>query len=139
MINKKQGITIHNTGNNLSAKKNSRKIKYNEWNGYHYLVDDIEIIQLSEDFEIVHHTGKGFDAGNTNTISIAICLSTSNKYIKAEEKAIILIKKLMIKYDLNFNDIYFHCDWNTTTYCPHRILDNFTKKEWIERKLKSGK
>ena len=135
MINTIIGITIHNTNNDLSAKENLSKIINNNWNGYHYLVDEDEIIKLCRDNDVIFHTGKGYDQGNLKTISIGICKSTTNKYHDAEKNAIKLIVQLMSKYNIGKNAIYFHCDWNKTSFCPHRILSEFTKKEWIERRF----
>lgn len=127
-----KGITIHNTNNEYSAKKNYELLLKNQkTNLCHYLIDDEEIINtLSEDVEAMH-TGKGYDNGNKYTIAIEICKSRCDEeaYLKAEKKAIKFIKKLMKKYNLTKEDIYFHNDFNKQMYCPHRILDIYKKKE----------
>ena len=44
------------------------------------------------------------------------------------------IKTLLDKYNLTTKDIYFHNDFNTRTYCPHKILDYYgNKKNFIEK------
>lgn len=99
----------------------------------HYFVDENDIIQATSLEEPTWHTGKGFDAGNMNTISIEICSKGSNEeYKRAEENALFLIRQLMTNYNLTSDDIYFHRDFDTSFYCPHRILDNYSKTEWIE-------
>lgn len=127
-----KGITIHNTGNDLTAQDNYELLKNDmTLNLCHYLVDENEVINvLSEKFE-AHHTGKGYDFGNRFTIAIEICRSTSEDeiYFKAEQNAVKLIKKLMKKYKLSKDDLYFHLDFNTNARCPHRILDIYEQKE----------
>ena len=120
-----KGITIHNTGNNLSANDLYLLLKKRgSLNLCHYLVDEKDVIQtLPEDVQ-ASHTGRGYDFGNRYTVAIEICRSTCDKqlYLKAEKNAVKLIKKLMKKYKLNNNDLYFHLDFNDTR-CPHRALE----------------
>ena len=129
---KVKGITIHNTGNDLSAQDQYKILVQNKkTNLCHYLIDENEIINtLSEDME-ASHTGAGYDYGNRFTIAIEICRSRSDEetYLKAQKKAIDFIKKLLKKYKLTNEDIYFHKDFSYTTYCPHRILDIYKTKE----------
>ncbi len=127
-----KGITIHNTGNTNTAQELYQLLKKeNQLNYCHYLVDENEVINtLSEDIEAIH-TGKGYDFGNRYTIAIEICRSQSDEdtYLKAEVKAVKLIKKLMKKYKLTNDDLYFHIDFNEQSKCPHRILDIYKTKE----------
>ena len=128
-----KGITIHNSNNAFSAKENAKLIGTKGYNSYHYLVDENEVIKLNDDV-IVWHTGKGYDNGNLNTISVCICKSITTNYLEAEKQAVLLIKKLLNKYGLSKNDLYFHNDWNITKWCPHRTLDIYkSKTNWIER------
>ena len=126
------GITIHNTGNELSARDNYRRLEQLfRTNLCHYLVDEKEVIQTTQDTDIAYHTGKGYDLGNKYTLAVEICRSTCEDdiYLKAEKKAISLIKKLMKKYELKRSDIYFHCDFDEQARCPHRILEKYKNKE----------
>lgn len=136
-----KGITIHNTNNEFSAKENVKMmnelIEQNIKVSVHYFVDAEEYIQASPLDQPTWHTGKGYDQGNMSTISIEICSKGSeDEYKKAEENALFLIRILMSKYDLRSNQIYFHRDFDTSFYCPHRILDKysleqFPKEKWI--------
>lgn len=125
------GITIHNTGNDMSAKRNFRLMsKRLSDKGCHYLIDENEIIQcLPLDYR-AYHTGKGDDWGNNHTIAIEICRSTSDleTYMAAQERAVDFIKELMMECELSTEDIYFHNDFNHQTYCPHRILQLYGNK-----------
>ena len=95
--------------------------------------DENEVIQAMPLNYCVYHTGMGIDWACKHTLAIEIARSQSSLYPKAEEKAVEYIKYLMERYKLTKDDIYFHNDFNQRTYCPHRILDQYTKKQWIER------
>ena len=130
-----KGITIHNTGNDYSASELYEILKNDETLNYcHYLIDEKEIKQTIPDDMSASHTGKGYDFGNKYTIAIEICRSTCEEelYLEAEKKAVKHIKKLMKKYKLTNNDLYFHMDFNPQARCPHRILDIYgTQEEFI--------
>ena len=84
-----KGITIHNTGNDYSAKELSNMLKDKmQFNLCHYLVDEKEVIQMIPEDQEAEHTGKGYDFGNRYTIAIEICRSTCGKelYFKAQKK-----------------------------------------------------
>lgn len=135
---KVKGITIHNTGDSLSAKAKYEQLStIKKPNLCHYLVDEKDVINTWPETEQASHTGKGYDLGNMNTIAIEICRSTSaeNIYFKAQKNAVNLINKLLAKYNLGLNDIYFHVDFNPNYRCPHRILDIYTTKEQFINKL----
>lgn len=130
-----KGITIHNTNRDESANELYEEFKkQKKYNLCHYLVDEENVIQtLSEEYE-ASHTGKGYDFGNRFTIAIEICRSTCEDelYLKAQSRAIKLIKKLMKKYKLSEKDIYFHNDFDNHKYCPHKIFELYkTKEEFI--------
>lgn len=127
-----RGITIHNTGNELSAKEMyDVLVQEKRMNLCHFIIDEKEVINSYPVEYEASHTGKGYDFGNKYTLAIEIARSRSEEelYLKAQTKAVAFIKKLMKKYKLTTNDIYFHIDFNPQTYCPHRILDIYKTKE----------
>lgn len=131
-----KGITIHNTGNDLSAYQNYEYMENTTGsNGTHFLIDENEIIQAMPLDWCVYHTGMGIDWACKHTIAIEICRSTNNELYKiAEQRAVDFIKNLMEEYGLTTSNLYFHKDFRAKTYCPHRILDtDKTKKAWVER------
>lgn len=134
-----RGITIHNTGNNLSARENAKLMKNSAHEaGCHYFIDEKETIQMMPEDWNVWHTGKGNDFGNLSTIAIEICRSTGSTetYMKAQTRAVRKIKKLMEKYNLTTDEIYFHRSFNQTKYCPHRILTIYgSRAKFIEEEL----
>lgn len=126
-----KGITIHNTGNELSAE--ALEIAMSESKQHfatHYFVDEKEVRQVMPLDWSVWHTGKGLDMGNTRTVAIEICRSRSDEetYLKAQSNAINLIKQLLEEYHLSKSDIFFHSNFSET-YCPHRILDVYKTRE----------
>ena len=134
-----KGITIHNTGNDLSAKENYEWMaKTSTSQGTHYLVDESETIQCMPLDWHVWHTGKARDFGNMHTIAIEICsMRTIKDYYKAQERAFSLIKELLEKYDLTFDDVYFHNDFDPKKYCPNRILDIYKNKSNFRKEYES--
>lgn len=130
-----KGITIHNTGNTMSAKEHEDLMATSTQHfATHYFVDENEVRQVMPLDWCVWHTGKGLDMGNTRTIAIEICRSMcdDDTYFKAQERAIKLIKELFEKYSLTKNDVYFHSNFDTF-YCPHRILDVYkTRNKFIK-------
>lgn len=131
-----QGITIHNTGNGLSARENAELMANSSREaGCHYFIDETETIQMMPEDWSVWHTGKGYDFGNMSTIAIEICRSTcsTEQYLAAEVRAVRKVKNLLKKYELTTDNIYFHRTFNPTTYCPHRILTIYkTKANFIK-------
>lgn len=127
-----KGITIHNSGNELSAKEiYCNLIKNKQTNLCHFLIDENEIIKTWSEEQEASHTGKGYDFGNRYTIAIEICRSmcSDELYLKAQERAINFSKVLLDKYNLTTDNIYFHMDFNPQTKCPHRILEKYITKE----------
>lgn len=127
-----KGITIHNTGNSKSAIELYEELKKdNQLYLCHYLIDEKNTINTLDESVEARHTGKGYDFGNRYTLAIEICRSQSETeiYLKAQKRAISFIKKLMKKYNLTNQDIYFHIDFNQKTRCPHKILELYKTKE----------
>lgn len=131
-----RGICIHNTGNALSAAENYAVMETSTGNaGCHFFVDESEVIQAMPLNYCVYHTGMAKDWACRHCLAVEICRSRSGTelYAAAEANAVEFVKGLMERYNLTADDIYFHNDFNERTYCPHRILTNETKKEWIGR------
>lgn len=132
------GITIHNTGNERSARSLETHMETcSDHLATHFFVDDEEIVQVMPLDYSVWHTGKGFDMGNLSTIAIEICKSSCDieTYKKAQDNAVGLIKELMKTYSLDKSCIFFHKEFSNV-YCPHRILDIYkTKKEFIRKEF----
>ena len=103
-----RGITVHNTGNDLSAYENYEWMETTKTSaGTHFFVDETEVIQAMPLDWCVFHTGMGVDWACRNTIAIEICRSQSDRkvYRDAEDRAILLIKDLMEAFNLTNKDI----------------------------------
>ena len=134
-----QGITLHNTNNDYSARENAEfMMNSTSEAGCHFFIDEKETIQMMPEDWSVWHTGMGYDFGNLSTIAIEICRSTCSEelYKQAQTRAIRKIKNLMKKYELTTDNVYFHRSFNQKTYCPARILQIYgTRAKFIEEEL----
>lgn len=122
------GITVHNTANDASAKNEiSYMISNNNYNSFHYAVDDKEIVQgLPLDRNGFHASDGANGTGNRKTIGIEICYSKSggDRFIKAEKNAVDLIVYLIKKYNWDISCVKRHYDYAPDKkYCPHRTMD----------------
>lgn len=134
------GITIHETGNyEMNAQQlhdflnNDNKTSQ----GIHYIVDKDSIIQVMPDDWAVYHTGKGKDWGCRHTIAIEICSYYSDEeYKQAENRAISLIYDLQKKYQIDFDMIFFHQDFNERVFCPNKALIEYkTSKNFVYQRI----
>lgn len=128
-----KSVTVHNTGNpskGAGARNHLQYLHNNENSGardigYHFVVDDRNIIQCLPINEVTYHCK---EKGNYNSISIEICENIDMIYDKAEENAVALIKELLKLF--NINEIKSHKDWNGKN-CPRKILPRWN--EFLER------
>ena len=123
-----QGITIHNTANDASARNEIAYMTNNNQEvSYHYAADDVEAIQGLPLDRNSWHAGDGANGkGNRTTIAIEIChsLAPGNpRYAKSEDNGAKLTAILLHQYGWGIDRIRKHQDWSGK-YCPHRILDN---------------
>lgn len=117
-------ITIHNTANDASAKNEIAYMKRNNYNSYHFAVDDVEARQgLPLDRNNFSCGDGATGTGNRKSIAIEICYSKSGgaRYVQAEENCVQLVAYLLKKYGLGVDRVKKHQDWSGK-YCPHRIL-----------------
>lgn len=133
-----QGITIHNTANDASAKN---EVSYMNTNNnqvsYHYAVDDVRAVQgIPLDRNAWHAGDGGSGFGNRYTIGIEICYSKSggDRFHAAERNAAELTARLMLQYGWGTNligtkTINTHQS-RSGKYCPHRTLDEGINNFW---------
>ena len=122
-----EGITVHNTANDASARNEASYMKSNDDEvSFHIAVDDVEVIQLIDFNRNAWHAGDGGNGfGNRKTIAIEICYSKSggDRFIKAEKNAAIIVAKLLKEFGWGFDRVYTH-QKHSGKYCPHRTLDS---------------
>lgn len=127
---KPEYITIHNTANKASALNeynyafiNSGK---NKQTGWHMTIDDIEAIQAIPFNRNSWHAGDGNSGvGNRKSIGIEICYSTdytTDRFYKAIENTIDIVKQLMQQYNIPIENIKQHKYWSGKN-CPHRMIE----------------
>lgn len=123
------GICIHETGNdemNAQELHDYLNTENKTTQGCSYLCDDTQILQVMPDTYAVYHTGKGIDWGCKYTIAIEICSNINDeKYKKAQDNCVVLIKQLQEKYGISNDSIFLHNDFNDRTYCPKTILNKY--------------
>ena len=119
-----QYITIHNTANDASAKNEIDYMKRNNYNSYHFAVDDVEARQGLPLDRNNFSCGDGANGtGNRKSIAIEICYSKSGgaRYVQAEENCVQLVATLLKKYGFGVDRVKKHQSWSGK-FCPHRIL-----------------
>ena len=117
-------ITVHNTANDASAKNEIAYMKRNDYNSYHFAVDDVEARQGLPLDRNNFSCGDGANGtGNRKSIAIEICYSKSGgaRYVQAEENCVQLVATLLKKYGFGVDRVKKHQSWSGK-FCPHRIL-----------------
>lgn len=135
---KPQGITIHNTANDASAKNEiSYMITNNNQVSYHYAVDDVRAVQgMPLDRNAWHAGDGGSGFGNRYTIGIEICYSKSggDRFHKAERNAAELTARLMLQYGWGIDKVSTKTinthQSRSGKYCPHRTLNEGINRFW---------
>ena len=122
--NPRNYLTIHQTGNtaagaNAKAHHNLQArsgIGY----GWHWQVDDHEAIQTHDhDFKI-WHAGDGRGKGNTESISIEICVNLDGDYNQAVENGAKLASIILKEENIDISRMVQHNYW-TGKNCPEQI------------------
>ena len=122
--NTKKYLTIHQTGN-TSPRANARahhnlQLRGGVGYGWHWQVDDHEAIQThSHDYKI-WHAGDGKGSGNTESISIEICVNIDGDYKKSVENGAKIAALILKEENIDINKMVQHNHW-TGKDCPHEI------------------
>ena len=131
-----EGIAVHNTANNASAKNEiNYMIGNNSSTSYHYAVDDIEIIQAVLENRNAWHAGDGANGkGNRKYIGVEICYSTGDKakFEKAQENAAEFIAYKLKEKGWGIDRVQPH-KYFSGKHCPHRTLDEYGWEYFIGR------
>ncbi|EOA3902509.1 MULTISPECIES: N-acetylmuramoyl-L-alanine amidase [Bacillus cereus group] len=132
-------ITVHNTYNDAPA---ANEVKYminnNNEVSFHVAVDDQEAVQGIPWERNAWACGDGNGPGNRQSISVEICYSKSggDRYYKAEENAVHVVRQLMSMYNIPIENVRTHQSWSGK-YCPHRILAEGRWNSFIARVQKA--
>ena len=126
-------ITVHNTANDASAKNEIAYMKRNDYNSYHFAVDDIEARQGLPLDRNNFSCGDGVNGtGNRKSIAIEICYSKSGgaRYVQAEENCVQLVAYLLKKYGLGVDRVKKHQDWSGKYCLPLDCTELLTPTGW---------
>lgn len=121
-----ESITVHNVGNNTTAKQNTEYIDkaYDRYASWHFTIGDGVIYQELPINEVAWHAGDGSKGpGNRTSIGIEV-IETE----EAETMAINFIK--ILKKELGISIIVPHKHWSGKN-CPRKILPHW--KEFVGR------
>ncbi|PEJ77840.1 N-acetylmuramoyl-L-alanine amidase C-terminal domain-containing protein [Bacillus wiedmannii] len=132
-------ITVHNTYNDAPAENEvSYMISNNNEVSFHIAIDDKKAIQGIPLERNAWACGDGNGSGNRESISVEICYSKSggDRYYKAEENAVDVVRQLMSMYNIPIENVRTHQSWSGK-YCPHRMLAEGRWGAFIQ-KVKSG-
>ena len=122
--NAKRYLTIHQTGN-TSAGANAKahhnlQARSGIVYGWHWQVDDHEAIQTHDhDFKI-WHAGDGRGKGNTESISIEICVNLDGDYNQSVENGAKLAALILKEENIDISKMVQHNYW-TGKNCPEQI------------------
>lgn len=128
-------ITVHNTGNDSKGADAAAHSKYLHGGaggstGWHFVVDDLNVIQNIPADEVAYHAGDGGNGpGNSTSIGIEICENEDGDLEKAISNAVFLIRQLMEQYKIPLENVVPHQKWNGK-YCPRKILPRWN--EFVE-------
>lgn len=132
-------ITVHNTYNDATAENEvSYMIRNNNEVSFHIAVDDKEAVQGIPLERNAWACGDGNGSGNRKSISVEICYSLSggDRYYKAEDNAVDVVRQIMSMYNIPIENVRTHQSWSGK-YCPHRMLAEGRWNSFIQ-KVKSG-
>lgn len=132
-------ITIHNTYNDATAENEvNYMINNNNEVSFHVAVDDKRAIQGIPWERNAWACGDGNKSGNRESISVEICYSKSggDRYYKAEDNAVDVVRQLMAMYNIPIENVRTHQSWSGK-YCPHRMLDEGRWGAFV-KKVKNG-
>lgn len=144
---KPEGITVHNTANDASAKNEVSYMITNDYStSFHYAVDDNRAVQGISLDRNAWHAGDGRNGfGNRYTIGIEICYSKSggDRFHAAERNAAELTARLMLQYGWGLDTIGTKVinthQYRSGKYCPHRTLDEGIERFWNMVREEYGK
>lgn len=122
--NPRNYLTIHQTGNTdegSNAMAHHRlQARSGVGYGWHWQVDDHEAIQThSHDFKI-WNAGDGRGKGNTQSISIEICVNSDGDYNQSVENGAKLAALLLKEENIDISKMVQHNYWSGKD-CPHEI------------------
>lgn len=138
--NKKQYLTIHQTGN--TKKGANAKMHANLQSGvygasWHWQVDDKEAIQSFEHNASLWHASDGRGNGNLNSIAIEGCINEDGNYSQTVKNMAELAAKILKDEGIPIGNMKQHNHWDTKSRknCPAQIRagkDGITWNKFVQ-------
>ena len=137
--NPKNYLTIHQTGN-TSERANAmahHKLQARSGVGYgwHWQVDDEMAIQTHDHSFKIWNAGDGRGKGNTESISIEICVNSDGNYKKSVENGAKLAAMILKEENIDISRMVQHNYWSGKD-CPHEIRygkDGITWTDFVNK------
>lgn len=122
--NPRNYLTIHQTGN-TSERANAMahhrlQARSGVGYGWHWQVDDEMAIQTHDHAFKIWHAGDGRGKGNTQSISIEICVNSDGDYNQAVENGAKLAALILKEENIDISNMVQHNYWSGKD-CPHEI------------------
>ena len=133
--NPRNFLTIHQTGNTSTGANAMAHHKLQARSGvgygWHWQVDDEMAIQThSHDFKI-WHAGDGRGKGNTESISIEICVNSDGDYVQSVENGAKLAAMILKEENIDISRMVQHNYWSGKD-CPHEIRSGKNGITWTD-------
>lgn len=139
---KPQWVTIHETGNNATARNEVAYMNSNyNYTSYHVAIDDKEVVQAIPFNRNAFHAGDGQGQGNRASIGIEICYNKDNGYHgaisprmeKAIENATLYTAYVLHQYGWGVDRLRQHWHWSGKN-CPQKIRQT-GRWEWFKNRV----
>lgn len=137
--NPRNYLTIHQTGNTdegSNAMAHHRlQARSGIGYGWHWQVDDKMAIQTHDHSFKIWHAGDGRGKGNTESISIEICVNSDGNYKKSVENGAKLAAMILKEENIDISRMVQHNYWSGKD-CPHEIRygkDGITWTDFVNK------
>lgn len=137
--NPRNYLTIHQTGNTdegSNAMAHHRlQARSGVGYGWHWQVDDEMAIQTHDHSFKIWNAGDGRGKGNTESISIEICVNSDGNYKKSVENGAKLAAMILKKENIDISRMVQHNYWSGKD-CPHEIRygkDGITWTDFVNK------
>lgn len=137
--NPRNYLTIHQTGNTdegSNAMAHHRlQARSGIGYGWHWQVDDEMAIQTHDHSFKIWHAGDGRGKGNTESISIEICVNSDGNYKKSVENGAKLAAMILKEENIDISRMVQHNYWSGKD-CPHEIRygkDGITWTDFVNK------
>lgn len=131
--NPKNYLTIHQTGNTAAGANamahHRLQARSGVGYGWHWQVDDEMAIQTHDHAFKIWHAGDGRGKGNTESISIEICVNSDGDYNQSVENGAKLAAIILKEENIDISKMVQHNYWSGKN-CPEQIRAGKNGTTW---------